>query len=110
MTERAENWHNGRLAAFDIESTGVNPQSDRIVTATVSVVGGGGPGGAGAWGPTGWLRMFGDSDILITSHGWPRFGPKEIADYIASSQINGATASFFMILIFIAISSARNRR
>jgi uncharacterized protein len=28
----------------------------------------------------------------------------KIADYIASSQINGATASFFMILIFIAIS------
>ncbi|MFZ4717898.1 MAG: ArnT family glycosyltransferase [Ilumatobacteraceae bacterium] len=28
---------------------------------TGSVVGGGGPGQAGAWGPTGWLRMFGDS-------------------------------------------------
>ncbi|MGK2878372.1 MAG: exonuclease domain-containing protein [Solirubrobacterales bacterium] len=36
----SENWHRGRLAAFDIESTGVDPQSDRIVTATVSVVGG----------------------------------------------------------------------
>jgi DNA polymerase-3 subunit epsilon len=34
-------WHAGRLAAFDIETTGVNPQSDRIVTAAVSVVGGG---------------------------------------------------------------------
>jgi 4-amino-4-deoxy-L-arabinose transferase-like glycosyltransferase len=28
---------------------------------TGSVVGGGGQGAAGAWGPTGWLRMFGDS-------------------------------------------------
>lgn len=36
----SENWHHGRLAAFDIESTGVDPQNDRIVTATVSVVGG----------------------------------------------------------------------
>lgn len=37
----SSNWHQGRLAAFDIESTGIDPQSDRIVTATVSVVGGG---------------------------------------------------------------------
>lgn len=49
MTECAENWHNGRLAAFDIESTGVNPQSDRIVTATVSVVGGGAPLDSVSW-------------------------------------------------------------
>lgn len=43
------NWHHGRLAAFDIESTGVNPQSDRIVTATVSVVGGGEPAVSTSW-------------------------------------------------------------
>lgn len=30
----------GRLAAFDIETTGVDPEHDRIVTAAVSVVGG----------------------------------------------------------------------
>ena len=35
------NWHTGRLAAFDIETTGVDPEFDRIVTAAVSVVGGG---------------------------------------------------------------------
>ena len=34
-------WHTGRLAAFDIETTGVDPESDRIVTAAVSVVGDG---------------------------------------------------------------------
>ena len=45
----SSNWHNGRLAAFDIESTGVNPQSDRIVTATVSVVGGGLPAESTSW-------------------------------------------------------------
>ncbi|MFT4050525.1 MAG: exonuclease domain-containing protein [Solirubrobacterales bacterium] len=43
------NWHHGRLAAFDIESTGINPQSDRIVTATVSVVGGGQPAVSTSW-------------------------------------------------------------
>jgi DNA polymerase-3 subunit epsilon len=34
-------WHQGRLAAFDLETTGVHPASDRIVTAAVSLVGGG---------------------------------------------------------------------
>lgn len=42
-------WHNGRLAAFDIESTGVFPETDRIVTATVSVVGGGAPEDSVSW-------------------------------------------------------------
>jgi DNA polymerase-3 subunit epsilon len=32
-------WHLRPLAAFDIETTGVEPESDRIVTAAVSVVG-----------------------------------------------------------------------
>lgn len=36
-------WHRGRLAAFDIETTGTDPESDRIVTAAVSLVGGGAP-------------------------------------------------------------------
>lgn len=44
-----ENWHNGRMAAFDIESTGVSPERDRIVTATVSVVGGGEPAESTSW-------------------------------------------------------------
>lgn len=43
------NWHRGRLAAFDIESTGVDPQSDRIVTATVTVVGGDQPADDTSW-------------------------------------------------------------
>jgi DNA polymerase-3 subunit epsilon len=43
------NWHHGRLAAFDIESTGVDPTRDRIVTATVSLVGGGLPTESTSW-------------------------------------------------------------
>lgn len=42
-------WHARRLAAFDIETTGVDPQSDRIVTAAVSLVGGGLPTVSHAW-------------------------------------------------------------
>lgn len=37
------------MAAFDIESTGVDPQNDRIVTATVSIVGGDRPTESTSW-------------------------------------------------------------
>jgi DNA polymerase-3 subunit epsilon len=42
-------WHQERLVAFDVESTGVNPEQDRIVTAAVSVVGAGQPPVHRAW-------------------------------------------------------------
>jgi DNA polymerase-3 subunit epsilon len=42
-------WHRGRLAAFDLETTGPNPESDRIVTAAVSLVGAGEPAEHHAW-------------------------------------------------------------
>lgn len=38
---RAMSWHLGRLAAFDVETTGTDPESDRIVTAALSIVGAG---------------------------------------------------------------------
>lgn len=38
-----------RLAAFDIETTGVDPQSDRIVTAAVSLAGDGRPTESRSW-------------------------------------------------------------
>ncbi len=46
---REMHWHEGRLAAFDIETTGVDPLNDRIVTAAVSVVGGGLPVDDHSW-------------------------------------------------------------
>lgn len=42
-------WHRGRLAAFDVESTGVDPEVDRIVTSTISVVGGTAPAESESW-------------------------------------------------------------
>lgn len=42
-------WHARRLAAFDIETTGVDPESDRIVTAAVALVGDGRPTESFAW-------------------------------------------------------------
>lgn len=34
-------WHEGRMAAFDVETTGVDYETDRIVTAALAIVGGG---------------------------------------------------------------------
>jgi DNA polymerase-3 subunit epsilon len=42
-------WHHRRLAAFDVETTGVDSESDRIVTAAVSLVGDGQPPVFHAW-------------------------------------------------------------
>jgi DNA polymerase-3 subunit epsilon len=42
-------WHERRLAAFDLETTGIDSESDRIVTAAVSVVGDGRPAVFHAW-------------------------------------------------------------
>lgn len=42
-------WYLGRLAGFDLETTGVSPERDRIVTACVVQVGGGQPAAAASW-------------------------------------------------------------
>jgi DNA polymerase-3 subunit epsilon len=42
-------WCLGRLAGFDIESTGVSPERDRIVTACVVQCGGGSPVASATW-------------------------------------------------------------
>lgn len=42
-------WHERRLAAFDLETTGIDSESDRIVTAAVSLVGDGRDSAFHAW-------------------------------------------------------------
>lgn len=42
-------WHDGRLVAFDVETTGVDYETDRLVTASIAVVGGGEPVASIPW-------------------------------------------------------------
>ncbi|MFB8406400.1 exonuclease domain-containing protein [Streptomyces sp. NPDC055912] len=42
-------WHRKPLCGFDIESTGVDPEQDRIVTASVVRYGGGSPNEGSSW-------------------------------------------------------------
>ncbi|HEY9367888.1 3'-5' exonuclease [Streptomyces sp.] len=43
------NWHLGRLCGFDLETTGIDVESDRIVTACVVGCGGGQPTDSRTW-------------------------------------------------------------
>jgi DNA polymerase III epsilon subunit-like protein len=43
------NWYDGRIASFDTETTGVDPEADRIVTASLVSVGGGEETVASRW-------------------------------------------------------------
>ncbi|MEU3851780.1 exonuclease domain-containing protein [Streptomyces sp. NPDC029554] len=48
-TDQQAPWYLGRLAGFDIESTGVSPEKDRIVTACVVQCGGNQPAASATW-------------------------------------------------------------
>jgi DNA polymerase III epsilon subunit-like protein len=47
--ENHMSWHQGRLCGFDLETTGTDVETDRIVTACVVQVGGGHPTQAANW-------------------------------------------------------------
>lgn len=42
-------WHTGRMAAFDLETTAADPETARIVTACVALVGGNKPQQLSNW-------------------------------------------------------------
>ncbi len=97
------NWHHGRMAAFDIESTGVDPQHDRIVTATVSVVGGGLPTETTSWLadpgveiPEGAARVHGITTEHARAHGRPADAVvREIVDKLAAEVQQGVPVVAF---------------
>lgn len=82
-------WHNRRLAAFDLETTGIDSESDRIVTAAVSVVGDGRPAVLHAWLldpgieiPAGASAVHGISTAQARAEGRP---PREAVEEIVAA-------------------------
>jgi DNA polymerase-3 subunit epsilon len=98
-----ENWHHGRLAAFDIESTGVDASRDRIVTATLSVVGGGEPAVSTSWLadpgveiPEGAARVHGITTEMARAEGRPAAEVVgEIVDRLADQVAAGVPVVAF---------------
>lgn len=71
-------WHQGRMCLFDLESTGVDPHRDRIVTAAVILAGGGQPTEQRDWLvqptipiPAGATDIHGVSDAHARTEGLP---------------------------------------
>jgi DNA polymerase III subunit epsilon len=96
-------WHTGRLAAFDVETTGIDPASDRIVTAAVSIVGGGLPAEDHAWLldpgipiPAGAIAVHGITNERVRAEGRdPREAVEEIAAVLAAQLSAGVPVIAF---------------
>lgn len=82
-------WHLGRMAGFDLETTGVDVEHDRIVTATVVQCGGGQPTVPANWLadpgieiPEGAAQVHGITTERARAEGKP--APEVVADVLAA--------------------------
>ncbi|MCK9248096.1 MAG: exonuclease domain-containing protein [Solirubrobacteraceae bacterium] len=90
-------WHEGRLAAFDIETTGIDVETDRVVTAAVSIVGGGLPTESHGWLvdpgveiPAGATEIHGITTEHARAHGRPaEEAIEEIVTLLADHVVRG---------------------
>jgi DNA polymerase-3 subunit epsilon len=111
-------WHAGRLAAFDIETTGVNPESDRIVTAAVSIVGGGLPADHHSWLvnpgidiPLGATSVHGITTEQARAAGSnPQEAIDEITALLAAQLLNGVPVVAFNARFDLTILDREARR
>jgi DNA polymerase-3 subunit epsilon len=84
-------WHRNRLCAFDLETTGVDVEQDRIVTAAVIGVGGDQPTDASEWLadpgieiPEGATAVHGITTEHARKHGSPA---RQVVDEIAAALV-----------------------
>jgi len=111
-------WHTGRLAAFDIETTGVNPESDRIVTAAVSIVGGDLPADQHSWLvspgidiPLGATRVHGITSEQARAAGSnPAEAIDEITAVLTTQLLNGVPVVAFNARFDLTILDREARR
>lgn len=89
-------WHLGRLAAFDTESSGTNVEEDRIVSASISLVGGGQPTHTVNWLaavdvdiPEAASAVHGITTEHAREHGKP---PRDVISEIATALADAAAA------------------
>jgi DNA polymerase-3 subunit epsilon len=90
-------WHTGRLACFDLETSGISAHHDRIVTAAVILVGNGQPPVTHEWLlqptipiPQGATDVHGISDEFAREHGTdPAKGVTEIATVLLEATAAG---------------------
>ncbi len=111
-------WHTGRLAAFDIETTGTDPEHDRIVTAAVSLVGADIEGSHSAWLvdpgidiPAGASAVHGITTEQARAEGVdPRVAVEEITSILADHVRQGAPIVAFNARFDLTILDREARR
>ncbi|WP_122262184.1 exonuclease domain-containing protein [Ornithinimicrobium cerasi] len=89
-------WHTGRLALFDLETTGVDCHRDRIVTAAIIEAGGGAPTRTSDWLlnpgipiPAGAAAVHGITDEQAASGSDPAGAVHEIAAHLLELSSQG---------------------
>lgn len=111
-------WHTRRLAAFDIETTGIDVEHDRVVTAAVSIVGGGEPTASRAWLvdpgveiPEGASAVHGISTAQARSDGRDSAeAVEEITSALAEQQLAGVPIIAFNARFDLTILDREARR
>ncbi len=111
-------WHLRRLAAFDIETTGTDPERDRIVTAAVSLVGAGVEGRHWAWLvdpgveiPAGASAVHGISTVRARADGIPpRAAVEEITCILSAHLRDGVPIVAFNARFDLTILDREARR
>lgn len=111
-------WHEGRLAAFDIETTGVDYEEARIVTACVAMVGGGEPTEATTWLlnpgveiPDGAAEVHGVTTERAQAEGTdPAEGVREIVALLAAALQDGVPIVAFNARFDLTILDREARR
>ncbi|KIQ67020.1 DNA polymerase III subunit epsilon [Kitasatospora griseola] len=90
-------WHLGRMAAFDTETTGIDRETDRIVTAAVILLGGDEPAETHTWLanpgidiPAGATAIHGITTEHAREHGRPAVEVvAEVSTLLAKQIVNG---------------------
>jgi DNA polymerase-3 subunit epsilon len=111
-------WHTRRLAAFDIETTGIDVEHDRVVTAAVSVVGAGAPTDSRSWLvdpgveiPAEASAVHGISTERVRSEGCEPAGAiEEITAQLAAQQLAGVPIVAFNARFDLTILDREARR
>jgi DNA polymerase-3 subunit epsilon len=111
-------WHTRRLAAFDIETTGIDLEADRVVTAAISVVGAGAPTDSHAWIvdpgveiPAGATEVHGITTEQARATGQaPASAIEEIVALLAEQQLAGVPIVAFNARFDLTILDREARR
>lgn len=110
-------WHTGRMVCYDVETTGVDPHRDRIVSAAIVEVGGGEPARVSEWLispgipiPPGATAVHGITDEQAASGMSPDAAVHEITEHLLRCSRAGMPVVGFNVAYDLTMLLAEVRR